>query len=149
MEETTAEKSSFIEIPTQKIYKQRAISVGAFLGGPLVAGYFIAENFKAFEENEKAKKTWIIAIIVTVLVFGFAFLIPDDVTIPNQIIPILYTGIAYYMTQHFQGEKIKEHIENGGVYFNWWRTIGVGFIGLFITILAAVSIFLLLDLTKG
>lgn len=149
MEETTAEKSSFIEIPTQKIYKQRAISVGAFLGGPLVAGYFIAENFKAFEENEKAKKTWIIAIIVTVLVFGFAFLIPDDVTIPNQIIPILYTGIAYYMTQHFQGEKIKEHIENGGVYFNWWRTIGVGFIGLFITILAAISIFILLDLTKG
>jgi hypothetical protein len=30
MEEATVEKSSFIEIPTQKIYKQRAISVGAF-----------------------------------------------------------------------------------------------------------------------
>jgi hypothetical protein len=149
MDPLIVEKSSFIEIPTQKIYKQRAISAGAFLGGPLVAGYFIAENFKAFDENEKAKKTWIIAIIVTVFVFGTAFLIPDDVNVPNQIIPIAYTIIASYLAQHFQGTKIKEHIENGGVYFNWWRVIGVGFIGLFITILAAVSIFILSDLAKG
>ncbi len=34
-----------IEKPKPKIYNYRAIGVGTFLGGPLVAGYFIAENF--------------------------------------------------------------------------------------------------------
>ena len=51
MEETLA-----IKIPTQKIYKNRAIEIATFLGGPLVAGYLIAENFKAFNEPDKSKK---------------------------------------------------------------------------------------------
>lgn len=87
-----------IQKPTKKIYKDRAISVGTFLGGPLVAGYFIAENFKVFGEYEKAKKTWIYTIIATVIIFGGIFLIPDDVKVPNQIIPLVYTGIAIFFT---------------------------------------------------
>jgi hypothetical protein len=39
------------EKPMQKIYNTKAIIIGTFLGGPLVAGYFIAENFKAFNEK--------------------------------------------------------------------------------------------------
>src|SRR6266487_6381979 len=85
-----------------KIYKDRAIYVGTFLGGPLVAGYLIAENFKIFSEPDRAKKTWIYAIIATVVIFGGIFLIPDTVKIPNQIIPLIYTGITYYLVQHFQ-----------------------------------------------
>ena len=56
--------------PTGKIYKAREIEVGAFIGGPLVAGYFIAENFKVFNQPDKAKRTWVITIIVTILIFG-------------------------------------------------------------------------------
>jgi len=37
-----------IQTPTEKIYKDRAIGVGTFLGGPLAAGYLIAENLKSF-----------------------------------------------------------------------------------------------------
>lgn len=39
---------------TVKIYKDRAIWAGTFLGGPLVAGYLIAENFKVFNEKKRA-----------------------------------------------------------------------------------------------
>ena len=137
------ERQNFVEIPTQKIYKDRAIWVGSFLGGPLVGGYFIAENFKVFKDYEKAKKTWIIAIISTIIIFGGIFLIPENAKIPNQIIPLIYTAIAYYIAKHYQEEKINEHIKNGGEYFNWWRTIGIGVIGLLITFgsITSISVF--------
>ncbi|OUL63623.1 hypothetical protein [Flavobacterium sp. AJR] len=130
------------EVPTQKIYKDRAIWVGTFLGGPLAAGYLIAENFKAFNDTKKAKTTWIIAIIATIAIFGGAFLIPEDVKVPNQIIPLIYTGIAFYFVQHFQGQKINEHINSGGSFFGWWRTIGISFIALLITFSVIICVVL-------
>jgi hypothetical protein len=94
-----------IETPAQKIYKDRAIWLGTFLGGPLAAGYLIAQNFEAFGESHKATKTWVYAILATVLVFGGVFMIPETVEIPNQIIPFVYTGIASYLVHLFQGQK--------------------------------------------
>lgn len=134
-----------IQKPTKKIYKDRAISVGTFLGGPLVAGYFIAENFKVFGEYEKAKKTWIYTIIATVIIFGGIFLIPDDVKVPNQIIPLVYTGIAIFLLKHFQGKNIENHINSGGGFFGWWRIIGVGFIGLAVILVTIFSVVILTD----
>lgn len=139
------EQTLDIEKPTQRIYKDRAIWVGTFLGGPLAAGYLIAENFKAFNETDKANKTWIYAIIATIVVFSGVFLIPDNVKIPNQIIPLIYTAIAYYFVQHFQGQNITTHISSGGQLFSWWRTIAVGIIGLTITIIPIFGFALLSD----
>jgi uncharacterized membrane protein len=124
-----------IKKSTKKIYKDRAIWVGTFIGGPLTAGYLIAENFKAFNEPDKAKMTWIFAIIATIVIFGGVFLIPDNVKIPNQIIPLIYTAIAYYTVQHFQGKNITTYINSGGQLFGWWRTIGVGIIGIVISLI--------------
>jgi hypothetical protein len=138
-----------IQTPTERIYKDRAIWVGTFLGGPLVAGYLIAENFKAFNEFDKAKKTWIYAIVATIVVFGGIFLIPDNVKIPNQIIPLIYTAIAYYLVQHFQGQNISVHLNSGGQLFSWWRTIAVGLIGLAITIIPIFGFALLSDATSN
>ena len=139
------EQTVDIERPTRKIYKDRAIWVGTFLGGPLAAGYLIAENFKAFNDTDKAKKTWIYAIIATVVVFGGVFLIPENVKIPNQIIPLINTAIAYYLVQHFQGQNISAHLNSGGQLFGWWRTIAVGLIGLAITIIPIIGFALFSD----
>ncbi|MFH7017485.1 hypothetical protein [Flavobacterium sp. FlaQc-47] len=134
MEEALLEKSVFEEIPTGKIYSEKAIRVGTFLGGPLVAGYFIAENFKTFNDFDKVKKTWIITILASIFIFGLIFLIPENINIPNAIFPVIYMIIAGYLTKHFQEQKINEHIQNGGLEFNWWRTIGISLIGCFITV---------------
>lgn len=42
-------------IPTFKLYKDKAIYLGTFIGGPLVAGYLIAENFKQLGQLGKVK----------------------------------------------------------------------------------------------
>ncbi|MEO9211497.1 MAG: hypothetical protein ABI208_10385, partial [Ginsengibacter sp.] len=116
------ETTLVVEKPIQKIYTVREIWFGTFFGGPLAAGYLIAENFKAFNENDKAKKTWIYAIIVTVIIFGILFLIPENENFPDQIFPFIYTGIAFYITKNFQELNITAHLNSGGLHFSWWRT---------------------------
>lgn len=140
MEETIPEKSVFEEVPTEKIYTEKAIRIGTFLGGPIVAGYFIAENFKVFGDFIKVRNTWIITILSTLLIFGLIFMIPEDVNIPNVIFPIIYMGIAAYFTKKYQEENIAKHIENGGEEFNWWRTIGISLIGCIVTLGAIFGI---------
>jgi len=132
------------ETTTQKIYKERAIWVGTFLGGPLVAGYLIAENFKVFNQPERVRTTWIYSIIATIVIFGGVFLIPDNVKIPNQIIPIIYSLIAYQIVQIYQKAKITTHINAGGQAYGWWRIIGIGLIGLTITVIVVFGIAMLI-----
>ena len=120
--------------PTFKLYKDRAIYVGTFLGGPLVAGYLAAENFKQLGQMDKVKTTWIIAICATILIFGGLFLIPNIEKVPNYIIPLIYTGIAHFLVQKFQGVAIKAHIANGGQIFSTWRAVWIGLVGLFVLI---------------
>jgi hypothetical protein len=126
--------------PKVKLYKDRAFWVGTFLGGPLVAGYLFSENFKALGEPEKVKPTWIITLLVTIIIFSGVFLIPDSINIPNQIIPIAYTAIAFGLFKKYQEEKTLQHIKQGGLTYSWGRVIGVGIIGLLITLLPIFAI---------
>jgi len=137
MEQTLAIQSS-----TQKIYKSNAIRVATFLGGPLAGGYFIAENFKAFNEPEKAKKTWIYTILTTIVIFAIAFAIPGNSRSGEYFIPLLYSWAAYYLVQHYQGAEIAAHVNAGGQFYNWGRVVVVTLIG-FVTVLAAF--FVLMD----
>lgn len=123
-----------IEVHSKKIYSERKVWTGTLLGGPLVAGYMIASNFKAFNDPNHAIKTWGYAIIATVIIFGGVLMVPEGNRLPPQIIPLIYTGIASYLVQRFQGKQLAKHAEEGGKSYNWWRTIAVGLIGLILTI---------------
>ncbi len=116
--------------PTEKIYKDRAIWFGSFVGGPLVAGYFIAENFKVLNEPENAKSTWNYTIPLTILIFSLALVIPQSTNFPSIIIPLAYTLLAYYLAKHYQGAGVEAHLAAGGEEFSWWRIIGISLMGL-------------------
>lgn len=135
-----------IEIPKEKIYSDRALWTGSFIGGPLVAGYFIAENFKVFKDTPKANKTWIIAIIGTIIILGGVSLIPNDVNIPSVAIPLIYTSIAYSIGLYFQKPLMNKHVENGGVFYSWWRVIGIALLGLIFTVLPVLAYSIIIDL---
>jgi hypothetical protein len=131
--------------PVNKVYTDKAIGVGTFIGGPLVAGYLIAENFKVFGKVENAKWAWIFAIGTTILLFGALILIPSLEYFPRQIIPLTYTVIVYFLVQHYQVADITAHISRGGKSFNLWRTTGIGIIGAAITLALIFGIVLLTD----
>ena len=137
------EENLLLPHPGYKLYKDQAIFVGTFLGGPLVAGYLAAENFKRLGQEEKVKKTWLFTIASTIVIFGGIFLIPGIEKIPNIIIPLAYTGIAQMLIRRSQGAAIKAHIETGGQTFSTWRAVWIGILGCLIT-LAILSIILVL-----
>ena len=140
MEQTDYLQSPVIQVSGQKIYKSNAIRIATFIGGPPVAGYLIAENFKAFNEPDKAKRTWIYTIAATILIFGVAFLIPPNNRSGDYLVPLIYTWIAYYLVQHYQGTNITDHVNAGGQFYNWGRTIGIAFIGLAVILVAIVAV---------
>lgn len=127
------EEITVIEVPTEKIYKDNAMWVATFLGGPLAGGYVMAQNFKAFNEPGKAVTTWICTVIATIVIFGAIFSIPNSAKIPGQLIPIFYTVIMASLMKHFQGASITAHINAGGQTYNWGRVIVVGLLGLLST----------------
>lgn len=140
MEEVLHEKSVFEEVPAEKIYSEKAIAVATFMGGPLVAGYLMSENFKVFGEISKVKKTWIISILSTIVVFGLIFSIPESVNIPNVVFPLIYLGIVSYLTKIYQQKNINEHVEKGGEQYNGWRTFAISVIGCVVTVVPLLGI---------
>ena len=125
--------------PKGKVYKDRMLWIGTFLGGPLVAGYIIAENFKAFGRPDSANKTWLFTILATIIIFAGVFSIPEDSKIPDQLIPLIYIGIAALIFRYYQGKQIQSHIESGGQVYQWGRGIIIGIIGLAVTLITVAG----------
>ena len=113
--------------------------IGTFFGGPLIAGYLIAENFKVFDEKDRAKKVLIYSIILTVLIFGSLLIFPFSDKIPNFVIPLISLSLANFIFQIYQESKIKVHLTKGGQAYNLWRSVGIGFIGTIIIILPVLG----------
>lgn len=120
-----------------KLYSTKAISGATFLGGPLAAGYMIGENFKALEKHNEGRNSLILGIISTILIFTVIFMIPENIItkIPNQIIPIIYTGVILGIVEWKQGKILKSHKENGNSFYSGWRAAGIGFVSLIILLI--------------
>jgi hypothetical protein len=121
-----------------KIYTVNQIRFCTFFGGPLVAGYMIAENFRAFNEYGKAKQAWMIAIAASVVIFGLLFAIPESVKIPNVLFPLAYSWATFILVNKYQGKQIIAHFMGSGRSFNWSRAVVVSLIGVAVTVVLIV-----------
>ncbi|MBN2884319.1 hypothetical protein JXE04_00080 [Patescibacteria group bacterium] len=119
---------------TKRFYSQRAITIATYFGGPLAAGYLVKKNYETLEQPDNARKSLIIGIVSTILIFAGIFSIPEDIIdkIPNALIPLIYTGIIYLIVERVQGENLKNHKESGGEFYSGWKAAGVGAITMLI-----------------
>jgi hypothetical protein len=132
-------------VPIGKIFTDRKIWLGSMLGGPLIAGYIIYKNYQTFNELDKARKVVIVTLLITVIIFSVIFMIPDEIKIPNQLIPFLYTFIAWGFLKKYQGGKIEEHISSGGEVMGWGNTVLISILGLIITFVPVFIIIIILS----
>ena len=123
-----------------KLYSSKSIGGATFLGGPLAAGYLIGENFKALNKPDEGRKSLIIGIVATIVLFVGIYMIPENIIdkIPNQFIPLIYTGIIWGIVEWKQGDILKAHKENENSFFSGWKAAGIGFVSL---IILAIGIF--------
>ena len=131
--------------PNFKLYLDKSVFPSTVLGGPLAAGYLAAHNYKHLGQQKKVIITWLIAIGSTIVILGSALLIPQIEFMPRYIIPLIYTGIAQYLVHRFQGNDIRNHVENGGQTYSFGRAILIGLIGLLITFVILFIAILLLS----
>lgn len=129
----TTEETYYHEISQQKIYTIKAIRVATFLGGPLVAGYLISENYRAFNEDKKSKMALVYGAIATILLFAAILMIPNPTKVPTYIIPVAYSWLTYLLVQKFLGEQMQAHYAEGGESYTIWRGVLVAVIGAVLT----------------
>lgn len=136
---------------TKRFYSQRAITIATYFGGPLAAGYLVKKNYESLEQPENARKSLIIGLLSTILLFAGIFSIPEYIIdkMPNALIPLIYTGIIYLIVERFQGETLKNHKESGGEFYSGWKAAGVGAISLLILAAGvAITAFIAGDLSN-
>lgn len=119
---------------TKRFYSQRAITIATYFGGPLAAGYLVKKNYETLEQPDNARKSLIIGIVSTILIFAGIFSIPEDIIekIPNALIPLIYTGIIYLIVERVQGKSLKNHKDSGGEFYSGWKAAGVDAIAMLI-----------------
>lgn len=133
----------FPEIPKNKLFTDESIRIATFIGGPLIAGYLIAGNYKQLGELKKVKWTWLCTIIATILIFIIAFFLPSKSSAP--LFPIVYSGGTFYLVRHLQGAGIKAHVAAGGKTWSVWHAVLISLAGLVITIGILFGGFTLMD----
>lgn len=119
----------------KKLYTITVMRVGTLIGGPLVGGYFIAENFKALKMPFHAKMAWIYTILFTILLIIVVMLLSQIMQDTRIIIPLLYTTVAQMVAEKFQGNYLKSHKELDGQFYKWQNTIVpiiIGALALFV-----------------
>jgi len=132
----------------EKVYKEKSIWTGIFLGGPLVAGYFFSKNFKAIGEPEKVKNTWIISVLSTILVLTVVFTLSEKFEIPNYLIPCIYSGIGFGLFKHYLAEKTENFIKSGGKTYKIGNIIGISLLGALVTIIPITIFSIMIEMKK-
>ena len=118
-----------IDIPQEKLYTSNAASIAAFLGGPLVAAYFIAHNFQLFGNRKAALITWVVSVLLCLLIILSNLFIPFFEKLPGILFPILDSILAGYVVSKLQKLEIDEHMSRGGAFHATWKAalISLGF----------------------
>jgi len=119
---------------SKKFYSQTAITIATYFGGTLAAGYLVKKNYDTLEQPENGKKALIIGVVSTIFLFIGIFSIPEPIIdkIPNALIPLIYTGIIYWIVEKLHGEILKSHKESGGEFYSGWKAAGIGAIAMVI-----------------
>lgn len=120
--------------PKSKLYDAPRLGVGTFLGGPLVATYFFAENYKKLGRQDLVLKSWGIGVLFTIALFAVVFMLPEDLPVPNFVISGGYTLMIVLLFRQVMSRDVDQALSQGSVLFGWGRTILVAVIGLVTTL---------------
>jgi len=120
-----------------KLYTTNWVIFATYIGGPLAGAYLMSKNFENLNNKKFALNTLIIGILATLLLFGILPFIPESIlnSIPNYIIPAIYTSIIYGFMKKYQDKDIKEYLKNNGVKQSWWKAMGIAILSLIISML--------------
>jgi len=136
-----------LEAPTPAVlfYSANAIQLATFLGGPLIGGYLIRENYRTLGDEQKGKQALLWGIVATILVFGVLLALPSTISdrIPNYVLPALFAGVIRWIVEVKQGAVLREHKEQNRKFYSNWRAVGLALISAcMIALVVFITVFL-------
>lgn len=128
----------------KKVYSKKSVILATLLGGPIAGAYLFFRNFRALQEENKAKISLVIGIIFTLslIYVDFILSIPIVQNIPAFIILAANAGLASFLFLRFQEDKVSELVESGGEYFSSWNAAGTSLLCLIVTLALIAPLFL-------
>lgn len=119
-----------------QFYSTGAIGMATFLGGPLIGGYLIRENYRILQEEKKGKQALLWGIATTILVFGGLLLLPASVLdrLPSYVLPAIFAGVASWIVEVKQGAILRQHKEQNRAFYSNWKAAGLALIAALIQV---------------
>ncbi len=125
----------------RKGYNEQSIFVGALLGGPLVAGYMMAENYKAVGKDENVMLTWVFALAYVVFqIIGHD--LHSIIGLPRIAVAFISAFIIILIAKAVQGNEIYQLKMEDDRIHGWGRTAVISIIGMILVF----TIFFLIEL---
>ena len=109
----------------KKIYNLKQIQFACVIGSPFVAGILISHNYSKFGESRKGMLWIFIGTLWTLALVGIAMLIPENISSPGLVIPLINGAIIHQIIKRLQGERINDHFENNGEKSSNWLPVGL------------------------
>lgn len=106
-----------------KLYTIKAICFGTFLGGPLVGGYLISENYKTLKMSYHLKMTYIYTIIIFFVLLNITWYLFPRMQNTLIFVPLFYTTMACIVSNKLQKTYINNYKQLGVKFHNWYNII--------------------------
>ena len=117
----------------ERIYTEKKMLVGVFIGGSLAGAYYFWRTFSAFG---KAKQGFV-AIVLALVVFAvtlISIVVPFLDRIPNVVFWGIQIGLTLGVTRGYLLEAIARHVDEGKPVYSWGNTILVGVVSMVLTL---------------
>lgn len=126
--------------PTEKVYKERGLAWGAFLGGPIIAGYLLIKNYKSLGKKSAVNKALGITIASTIIYCMLAYFFQEVVNLSFVPLAIICMVVTQQVFKQQQAADVETHIQKGGEVYSNWRAVGIGLLFSIIIISILVGI---------
>jgi len=126
-----------------RFFTVRAIDVGTVIGGPLAASYLMASNFRAMNQSSNAWRSLVAGGLFTIVLLPLLIFLPESgfARILARIVPLMIILAVHGIAKHFQAKAIGAHLANGGQKGKGRSVVGVGLLGLLVTLIYGFILF--------
>lgn len=131
------------QLPDYKIFSLNQIVSGSFFGGPFAGAYMVANNVKKLKPSIQVWQVW--ASVFGVMIISLA---PDFLGIehiPGIVYNLFYCMGVYWVAKGFIGNKIQDHVNAGGLYWEVSRVVAVVVVSIVVLFLFIAFVFILID----
>jgi hypothetical protein len=129
---------SSVSTPYSPLCSPWQVAGAAFLGGPAAGLWLIASNFEIIGWRDKARHTRMVMVAVLVAMLAFVVYGPNMKGTGGVFAGALAGFVRQYALSSY-GATYKRHLDDGGLRASHWRWIGVGLVGLMVTVSAIVG----------